>query len=150
MTRRDIIRRAFRDTGVGIDIDGIMRHHIKFPHFATYVPPEKDEEHNDELLTVADIDLLAAQEKKFQEELKKPTPNNSLNLELSNSSSKISAVLAFLYNWLSISFQISQPGVLAETIGKGSLLGSFQALSQRYHIADEWARSSSLSAARLL
>ena len=71
MSRRDIIRRAFRATGVGIDIDGIMRHHIKFPHFATYVPPEKDEEHNDELLTVAEIDLLAAQEKKFQEELKK-------------------------------------------------------------------------------
>ena len=48
-----------------------MRHHIKFSHFATYVPPEKDEEHNDELLTVAEIDLLAAQEKKFQEERKK-------------------------------------------------------------------------------
>ena len=59
MSRRDIIRRAFWATGVGIDIDGIMRHHIKFLHFATYVPPGKDEEHNDEPLTVAEIDLLA-------------------------------------------------------------------------------------------
>ena len=30
-----------------------------------------NEEHNDELLTVAEIDLLAAQEKKFQKECKK-------------------------------------------------------------------------------
>ena len=49
--------------------------HIRFPHFATNVPPEKDEEHNGEFLTVAEIDLLAAQEKKFQEERNKELKN---------------------------------------------------------------------------
>ena len=75
MTRRDIIRRAFRATGVGIDIYGIMKNHIKFPNFATYVPPEKDEEHNDDLLTKTEIDLLIPQEKKFQAECKKERKN---------------------------------------------------------------------------
>ena len=55
-SQKHIIRRAFRATGVGIDINGIMKNHIKFPHFATYVPPEKDEEHNDDLLTKAEVD----------------------------------------------------------------------------------------------
>ena len=71
MTCRDIIRRAFRATGVGIDIDGIMKNHIKFPNFATYVPPEKDEEHNDDLLTKAEIDLLVAQEKSSRKTVRK-------------------------------------------------------------------------------
>ena len=75
MTRRDLIRRAFEATGVGIDIDGIMKNHIKFPNFATYVPPEKDEEHNDDLLTKADLDVLIAQEKKFEEERRKEREN---------------------------------------------------------------------------
>ena len=71
MSRRNIIRRAFRATGLGIDIDGIMKHHIKFPNFATYIPPEKNEEHNDDLLTKAEVDLLLVQEKQFREERKK-------------------------------------------------------------------------------
>ena len=48
-----------------------MRHHIKFPNFATYVRPEKDEVHNDDLLTKAEVDVLAAREKKFQDDRKK-------------------------------------------------------------------------------
>ena len=52
-----------------------MKNHIIFPNFATYVPPEKDEEHNDDLLTKAEVDLLAAQENKFQEERKKERKN---------------------------------------------------------------------------
>ena len=75
MTRRDLIRRTFRTTGVRIDIDGIMKNHIKFPNFATYVPPEKNEEHNDDLLTKAELDLPIAQEKKFEEECKKEREN---------------------------------------------------------------------------
>ena len=75
MSRRDIIRRAFRATGVGIDIDGIMKLHIRFPNFETYVPPEKDEVHNDDPLTKAEVDVLAAMEKKFQEDRKKERKN---------------------------------------------------------------------------
>ena len=66
---------TIRATGVGIDIDGIMKHHIKFPNFATYVPPEKDEVHNDDLLTKAEVDVLAAREKKFQDDRKKEREN---------------------------------------------------------------------------
>ena len=50
MTRRDIIRRAFRGTGVGIDVNGIEKQHIRFPGFDTYIAPEKDEDHNDDPL----------------------------------------------------------------------------------------------------
>ena len=48
-----------------------MKNHIKFPNFATYVPPEKDEEHNDDLLTKAEIDLLVAQEKSSRKNVRK-------------------------------------------------------------------------------
>ena len=41
MKRPDIIRRAFRGTGVGIDIEGKMKENLRFPGFETYVPPEK-------------------------------------------------------------------------------------------------------------
>ena len=44
MKRRDIILRAFRGTGVGIDVEGKERGSIRFPGFETYVLPEKDEE----------------------------------------------------------------------------------------------------------
>ena len=71
MKRRDIIRRAFRGTGVGLDIDGIENGHIRFPGFATYVPPEKDEVHNDDPLTEAEIKELAKREEKYQKEKKK-------------------------------------------------------------------------------
>jgi len=42
MQRLDIIRRALRGTGVGIDIEGKMLTHIRFPAFETYKPPTKD------------------------------------------------------------------------------------------------------------
>ena len=71
MKRRDIIRRAFRGTAVGIDVNGIQKKHIRFPGFATYVPPEKDEVHNDDPLTDAEIKDLAKREEKFQKERKK-------------------------------------------------------------------------------
>ena len=50
MKREDIIRRAFRGTGVGIDIEGNTIAHIRFPGFETYEPPTKDEAHLDEFL----------------------------------------------------------------------------------------------------
>ena len=71
MQRPDIIRRAFRGTVVGIDIEGKMKGHLRFPGFGTYVPPEKDEEHVEELLTVKKIEKLAKREAKFQEKRKK-------------------------------------------------------------------------------
>ena len=58
MQRRDIIRRAFRGTGVGIDIDGKMKNFLRFPGFETYVPPEKEEDHIDEVLTEKEIQKL--------------------------------------------------------------------------------------------
>ena len=58
MQRPDIIRRAFRGPGVGIDIEGRMLTHIRFPGFETYKPPTKDEEHVDELLTEDEIKAL--------------------------------------------------------------------------------------------
>ena len=71
MQRRDIIRRAFRGTGVGIDIDGEMKNFLRFPGFETYVPPEKDEEHIEEVLTTAEIQKLEKKEILYQERKKK-------------------------------------------------------------------------------
>ena len=61
-----IITRAFRATGVGIDVDGIERQHIIFPNFQTYVAPEKDEVHNETPLTEAEVKSLADIEQAFQ------------------------------------------------------------------------------------
>ena len=71
MKRPDIIRRAFRGTGVGIDINGKMRHFLRFPGFDTYVPPVASEEHNDDVLTEQEIKALEKKEMKFQEKQKK-------------------------------------------------------------------------------
>ena len=70
MIRRDIITRAFRGTGVGIDVDGIERMHIRFPAFDTYVPPSKNEEYLIDPLTKKEIDALAAQEALHQKAIK--------------------------------------------------------------------------------
>ena len=61
-----IITRAFRGTGVGIDIDGIEKKHIRFPNFETYVPPEKDEVHNEDPLSAEEIKSLADAEQAWQ------------------------------------------------------------------------------------
>ena len=61
-----IITRAFRATGVGIDLDGIERQHIIFPNFQTYVAPQKDEVHNETPLTEAEVKSLADREQAFQ------------------------------------------------------------------------------------
>ena len=61
-----IITRAFRATGVGIDVDGIERQHIIFPNFQTYVAPQKDEVHNETPLTEAEVKSLADIEQAFQ------------------------------------------------------------------------------------
>ena len=61
-----IITRAFRATGVGIDVDGIEKQHIIFPNFQTYAAPEKSEVHNDEPLTEAEVKALADVEEAFQ------------------------------------------------------------------------------------
>ena len=61
-----IITRAFRATGVGIDLDGIERQHIIFPNFQTYVAPQKDEVHNETPLTEAEVKSLADIEQAFQ------------------------------------------------------------------------------------
>ena len=71
MKRPDIIRRAFRGTGVEIDIEGKMLTHIRFPGFETYKPPTKDEEHVDELLTEDEIKALEQAELEYQKEKKK-------------------------------------------------------------------------------
>ena len=71
MKRHDIIRRAFRGTGVGIDIEGKMKENLRFPSFETYAPPEKDEEHINDLLTNEEIKEIEKREAKFQEEKKK-------------------------------------------------------------------------------
>ena len=71
MKRPDIIRRAFRGTGVGIDVEGKMIKHIRFPGFETYEPPKKDEEHVDEILTEEEIKKMAKVEREFQAEKKK-------------------------------------------------------------------------------
>ena len=70
MQRPDIIRRAFRGTGVGIDIDGKMKNSLRFPGFETYVPPEK-EDHIDEVLTEKEIQKLEKKEMKNKERQKK-------------------------------------------------------------------------------
>ena len=67
MKRPDIIRRSFRGTGVGIDIEGKMRHFVRFPGFETYEPPTKDEQHIDDILTRKEIEKLEKKERKFQE-----------------------------------------------------------------------------------
>ena len=61
----------FRGTGVGIDIDGKMKNFLRFPGFETYVPPEKDEEHIEEVLTTAEIQKLEKKEIQYQERKKK-------------------------------------------------------------------------------
>ena len=61
-----IITRAFRATGVGIDVDGIERQHIISPNFQTYVAPQKDEVHNETPLTEAEVKSLADIEQAFQ------------------------------------------------------------------------------------
>ena len=71
MKRPDIFRRAFRGTGVGIDIEGKMKENLRFPSFETYAPPEKDEEHINDLLTNEEIKEIEKREAKFQEEKKK-------------------------------------------------------------------------------
>ena len=70
MQRSHIIRRAFRGTGVGIDIDGKMKNLLRFPGFETYVPPEKEEEHIEEVLTENEIQKLEQKEIKYQERQK--------------------------------------------------------------------------------
>ena len=71
MGRRDIIRRAFRGTGVGIDAEGKMKHHIRFPGFDSYEPPEKDEDHEVADLTEEEIKALEKKEEKLQKQIKK-------------------------------------------------------------------------------
>ena len=71
MQRPDITRRAFRGTGVGIDIDGKMKNFLRFPGFETYVPPEKEEDHIDEVLTEKEIQKLEKKEMKNKERQKK-------------------------------------------------------------------------------
>ena len=58
---------AFRGTGAGIDIEWKIKENLRFPGFETYVPPEKDEEHINDLL----IKEIEKREAKFQEEKKK-------------------------------------------------------------------------------
>ena len=70
MSRRDIITRAFRKTGVGIGVDGIERMHIRFPGYDTYVPPSKDEEYNNNPLTKEEINALAEKEALHQKAIK--------------------------------------------------------------------------------
>ena len=48
-----------------------MKENLRFPGFETYVPPEKDEEHIDDLLTKEEIKEIEKREAKFQEEKNK-------------------------------------------------------------------------------
>ena len=75
MKRQDFILRAFRGTGVGIDVEGKERGSIRFPGFETYVPPEKDEEHNDDPITEAEVNELTKAELEFQKRKKKRKQN---------------------------------------------------------------------------
>ena len=77
MQRPDIIRRAFRGTGVDIDIDGKMKNFLRFPGFETYVPPEKEEDHIDEVLTEKEIQKLEKEEMKNREREKKRKSRNT-------------------------------------------------------------------------
>ena len=81
MQRPDIIRRAFRGTRVGIDIDGKMKNFLRFPGFETYVPPEKEEDHIDELLTEKEILKLEKEEMKNRERQKKRKSRNARKRE---------------------------------------------------------------------
>ena len=81
MQRPDIIRRAFRGTGVGIDIDGKMKNFLRFPGFETYVPPEKEEDHIDKLLTEKEILKLEKEEIKNRERQKKRKSRNARKIE---------------------------------------------------------------------
>ena len=81
MQRPDIIRRAFRRTGVGIDIDGKMKNFLRFPGFETYVPPEKEEDHIDEVLTEKEIQKLEKEEMKNREWQKKRKSRNARKRE---------------------------------------------------------------------
>ena len=71
MQRRDIIRRAFRGTGVGIDIEGKEKSSLRFPGYDTYEGPDIDEEHNDQELSTAEIDAMQKREEKYQTAKKK-------------------------------------------------------------------------------
>ena len=71
MKTPDIIRRAFRGTGVGIDIEEKMKENLRLAGFDTYVPPEKDEAHLNDLLTKEEIEEMEKREAKFQEKKKK-------------------------------------------------------------------------------
>jgi len=71
MSRRDIIRRAFRGTGVGIDAEGKMKEYIRYPGFESHIPPEFDEEHEVEELTKKEVEELEKKEEKYQKEKKK-------------------------------------------------------------------------------
>ena len=69
--RMDIIRRAFRGTEVGIDVDGKMKDFIRFPGYETYKAPEKDEEHNEDPLSKEEIEAMEKAEIKYQVKKKK-------------------------------------------------------------------------------
>ena len=84
MKREDIIFRAFRGTGVGINIEGKMIAYIWFPGFETYEPPTKDEEHFDELFTQDEIKELERCEIEYQKEQKKRKEGECKKKELGN------------------------------------------------------------------
>ena len=71
MSRRDIIPRVFRGTGVGIDTEGKMKEYIRYPGFESYIPPEFEEEHEVEELTKKEVEELEKKEEKYQKEKKK-------------------------------------------------------------------------------
>ena len=48
-----------------------MKNFLRFPGFETYVPPEKDEEHIEEVLTTAEIQTLEKKEILYQQRKKK-------------------------------------------------------------------------------
>ena len=48
-----------------------MRHMVRFPGFETYAPPEKEEEHMEEILSESEIKTLEKKEMKYQEKQKK-------------------------------------------------------------------------------
>ena len=71
MLRRDIIPRAFRGTGVGIDVEGKEKGCLRLPGHETYEDPEIDEEHNDSELTDAELKAMQKKEEKFQKKKKR-------------------------------------------------------------------------------
>ena len=54
-----------------IEIDGKMKDFLRFLGFETYVPPEKTNEHIEEVLTEKEIKALERKEMKYQEKQKK-------------------------------------------------------------------------------